>query len=84
MSRTKNVDGVDVAYTPEEEIKRDAMEAEWHAGADARAAAQVQANRLAAYQSEADKLFFEEQRGEVPSGTWAAKVAEIKTRIPKP
>ena len=39
--------------------------------------------RRGAYQAEADPLFFEEQRGEVPAGTHAAKVAEIKTRFPK-
>jgi len=50
---------------------------------DARAAKAVQSNRRAAYRSEADPLFFEEQRGEVSAGTHAAKVAEIKERFPK-
>jgi len=49
----------------------------------ARAAEEVQNNRRAAYQEEADSIFFEEQAGEVDSGTWAAKRAEIKTRYPK-
>ena len=46
-------------------------------------ARKIQSSRLAAYQAEADPLFFEEQRGEVPEGTHAAKVTEIKTRFPK-
>lgn len=44
---------------------------------------EVQRNRRAAYIEESDSLFFEEQRGEVPAGTHAAKVAEIKARFPK-
>lgn len=35
------------------------------------------------FSAEADPLFFQEQRGEVPVGTWAAKVAEIKADIPR-
>ena len=46
-------------------------------------ARKIQSSRLAAYQAEADPLFFEEQRGEVPEGTHASKVAEIKARFPK-
>ena len=46
-------------------------------------ARKIQNSRRAAYQAEADPLFFEEQRGEVPEGTHAAKVTEIKTRFPK-
>ena len=34
------------------------------------------------YRAESDQLFFKEQRGEVPVGTWLAKVAEIKARYP--
>lgn len=40
--------------------------------------------RAAAYAAEADPLFFQEQRGEVPAGTWEAKIGEIKARYPKP
>lgn len=40
--------------------------------------------RERAYKAEADSLFFQEQRGEVPAGTWQAKVDEIKTLYPKP
>ena len=83
MGRTKNVDGVDIAYTPEEETERDAIEAEWASGAPARAAAEVQRNRRRAYQDEADELFFQEQAGEIADGTHAAKRAEIKQRFPK-
>tara|TARA_R110000824_G_scaffold388435_1_gene584001 strand:- start:245 stop:628 length:384 start_codon:yes stop_codon:yes gene_type:complete len=43
----------------------------------------AQSDRRVAYQAESDHLFFEEQRGEVAAGTWAAKVDEIKARFPK-
>lgn len=46
--------------------------------------ARAEANRRAAYTTESDPLFFKEQRGEVPAGTWQAKVDEIKARYPKP
>ncbi len=36
--------------------------------------------RRQAYQNESDPLFFKEQRGEVPVGTWESKVQEIKER----
>lgn len=49
----------------------------------AKPAAVVQSNRRAAYQSEADHLHLEEERGEVEAGTWLAKVNEIKARFPK-
>jgi len=77
------IDGVKVPFTAAEETARDAEEAAWSAEAPARAAAEVQSNRRSAYQSEADALFFEEQRGEVSGGTWAAKIDEIKARYPK-
>lgn len=38
--------------------------------------------RALAYQTESDPLFFQEQRGEIPAGSWLAKVAEIKERFP--
>lgn len=38
--------------------------------------------RAVAYLQEADPLFFQEQRGEIPQGTWLDKVAEIKSRYP--
>jgi len=84
MPRYHNVNNVRTPFTAEEEALRDAEEATWAATAGDRAAAEVQNNRRAAYQAEADPLFFEEQRGEVPEGTHAAKVSEIKARFPKP
>ena len=39
--------------------------------------------RRSAYISESDHLFFEEQRGDVPNGTWLKKIEEIKERFPK-
>jgi hypothetical protein len=43
----------------------------------------AEANRRAAYITEADPLFFKAQRGEATMEEWQAKVAEIKTRFPK-
>ena len=83
MPRHHMVNNEKVPFTAEEETARDAEEAAWTAEAPTRAAAAVQNNRSNAYQSEADALFFEEQRGEVSAGTWAAKVDEIKARYPK-
>ena len=83
MPRYHTIDGNRVQYTPEEEAARDAEEQAWADGADARAAAEVQSNRRTAYQSEADHLYLEEERGEIPAGTWLSKVNEIKTRYPK-
>jgi hypothetical protein len=39
--------------------------------------------RERAYRKEADGLFFKEQRGDVPIGTWLRKVNDIKKRYPK-
>ena len=83
MPRYLNVNNVKIQFTPEEESARDAEEQDWADGADARAAKAIQDERRGYYESETDHLFFEEQRGEVPVGTWAAKVAEIKERFPK-
>jgi len=83
MPRHHMIDGAQVAFTPEEEAERDVQEQAWADGAAARAGEEVQRNRRNAYQSEADPLFFEEQRGEVSEGTWTAKVDEIKLRFPK-
>ena len=41
-------------------------------------------SRLNAYREESDPLYFKEQRGEVPEGTWEQKVAEIRARYPYP
>ena len=45
--------------------------------------AEADARRRSAYAAESDALFFKEQRGEIPAGAWAAKVAEIKAKFPK-
>ena len=83
MPRYHNIDGNRVQFSSEEEATQDAKEQAWEDGAAARAAEAIQGKRRAAYRKEADPLFFEEQRGEVPEGTHAAKVEEIKTRFPK-
>ena len=87
MTRTRIMAGPNgsqvIELTAAENTARDAEEAAWASQAPARAAAEVQRNRRSAYQSEADALFFEEQRGEVSGGTWAAKVDEIKLRFTK-
>jgi hypothetical protein len=46
--------------------------------------AEQEAKRKAAYQEEADPLFFMSQRGEATVEEWQAKVAEIKSRYPYP
>jgi len=74
---------IDVLFTAKEEAVRDAEEQAWADGAASRAAEEVQNNRHNAYIEEADPLFFEEQAGEVPAGTHAAKRTEIKQRFPK-
>ena len=76
--------GIEVELTLEELAQIEKDEAIWSANADTRILEEVKYNRSMAYIKEADSLFFEEQRGEVPSGTWVAKVEEIKTRFPKP
>ena len=43
----------------------------------------TEALRRAAYQAEADPLFFKAQRGEAQQSDWLAKVAEIKSRFPE-
>jgi hypothetical protein len=45
--------------------------------------AQAETNRRAAYEGEADPLFFRAQRGEATMQEWLNKVAEIKARYPK-
>lgn len=39
-------------------------------------------NRRAAYEGEADPLYFKSQRGEATIQEWLDKVAEIKARYP--
>ena len=83
MARHRATPNGNIPLTEAEEAARDAEEATWADGAAERAAKAVQRNRRSAYKSEADHLHLEEERGEVPEGTWAAKVAEIKERFPK-
>ena len=45
-------------------------------------ASETEALRKAAYQNEADPLFFKAQRGEATQAEWLAKVEEIKARYP--
>ena len=45
-------------------------------------AEQTRQQRQAAYQQEADPLFFKWQRGEATEQEWLDKIAEIKTRFP--
>lgn len=45
---------------------------------------QLRVLRAAAYEAEADPLFFMAQRGEATLEEWLAKVAEIKVRLPYP
>ena len=53
------------AMTEAEVTVKQQEEQAWAAGAASRAAAEVQANRRAAYQAESDELFFQEQAGEI-------------------
>ena len=43
----------------------------------------ISEKRREAYERESDPIFFQEQRGEVEVGTWAASVAAIKAEYPK-
>jgi hypothetical protein len=43
---------------------------------------QIEVMRRAAYQAEADPLFFKWQRGESTEQEWLGKIAEIKARFP--
>ena len=89
MSRIKHIADLqtgisrEVEFSPAQEEARNAEEKVWNDDAPARPIAEVQSNPRQAYEAEADPLFFEEQRGEVPEGTHASKVAEIKARFPK-
>jgi hypothetical protein len=65
-------------------------DAEWTAWIDATWNAsnptqeQVDAERLEAYQTESDPLFFKWQRGEATEQQWLDKIAEIQARYPDP
>lgn len=68
---------------PMTQAERNAQDAAWAAAATERANAQAEQNRKAAYQVEADPLFFKYQRGEATEQEWLDKIAEIKTRYPE-
>lgn len=46
--------------------------------------ADMESQRLEAYQRESDPIFFRWQRGEATEQEWKDKIAEIKERYPKP
>ena len=80
----------DGAYIPADEANTDYAEyLEWlKAGNTPEAATpapgpDIEALRRAAYQLEADPLFFKAQRGEATQADWLAKVEEIKARFPE-
>ena len=52
--------------------------------AQEQALATAERNRSAAYQQEADPLFFKYQAGEVDKADWIAKREEIRQRFPYP
>lgn len=91
MTMTKNVNGVDIDLTPEEEAE---VLAQWAANTPPEpqppTLADIQAQRLAAYRAESDPLkieadydaFVNEQVANYSA--WIAKVEEIKERYPIP
>lgn len=71
---------IEVELTPEEIAEGKA----WVAGAFDREYARVESERQAAYQAEADPIFFQSQRGKKTKQEWLDKVAEIDARLPYP
>ena len=70
-----------VPFTAEEIAEREVYERDVLPGVIRQ---QIEANRAAAYRSEADPLFFKVQRGEATMDEWTAKVTEIRNRYPYP
>ena len=70
----------------EEAFDADGNPVEYDRAAVAQHAAQMEAQqqRSAAYQQEADPLFFKYQAGEVDKADWLAKREEIRQRFPYP
>lgn len=56
----------------------------YEAGEYDRKYALVQQERQAAYQAEADPIFFQAQRGKKTEQEWLDKIAEIDARLPYP
>lgn len=91
--RTKNSDGTfkaDDPATGEDEAwewvqtwQVTPLSAEEIAQIQADRAEQTRQQRQAAYQQEADPLFFKWQRGEATQQEWLEKIAEIKQRYPE-
>lgn len=79
MSATEIVANID-EWSSEEISERE----EWAAGAYDREYAQVEQARQAAYQQQADPLFFKWQAGETTQEEWLAKRAEIAEAHPYP
>ena len=71
---------IEKELTPEEITDREA----WEAGAFDREYAAVDQARQAAYQQEADPIFFQSQRGKKTEQEWLDKIAEIDARLPYP
>ena len=84
MPRYHNKDGVHVQFTPEEEAARDAEEQAWADGAAVREADILQTNRLNAYKSESDPIFFSWQAGESSQQDWLDARNAVKAAHPKP
>ena len=80
----------DGAYIPADEANTDYAEyLMWKEGGNTAKEAEpepkpdIEALRRAAYQGEADPLFFKAQRGEATQADWLAKLEEIKARFPE-
>ena len=71
---------IEKQLTPEEIAERE----EYAAGAYEREVETVKNQRLYAYQTESDPIFFQWQRGENTEQAWKDKLDEIKTRYPDP
>lgn len=71
---------IEIELTAEQIAERDA----WEAGAYDRELAAVEEARQAAYQQEADPIFFQSQRGKKTKQEWLDKIAEIDARLPYP
>lgn len=76
----KLVNGELVDMTPEEIAARQAEEIEWQSGQVDRHNDQTRKDRVLAYNSESDPIFFKWQRGEATEQEWLDKIQEIKQR----
>lgn len=84
MPRYHNINGNKVQFTPEEETARDAEEQTWANNAAVREADRIQTNRLNAYKSESDPVFFSWQAGESSEQDWLDARNAVKAEHPKP